>query len=93
LNENEKKILEDFREKQNYKHYRFNREELDKLKIDLTFTENFKNNKLNIYDTPCQQTVEYVKNCLLCFPEIRPLLHVLKRFLQLEKLNSSFNGN
>jgi hypothetical protein len=43
-------------------------------------------------DSPAQQAVEYIKNSLLCFPEIKPLMHVLKRFLQTSKLNSSFNG-
>ena len=26
------------------------------------------------------------------FPEIKPLIHVLKRYLQINKLNSTFNG-
>jgi hypothetical protein len=85
-------LFDKFREKENYKNYKFNSEELDKIKIDLTFIENFKN-KISMNETPCQHTVEYVKSCLICFPEIKQLLHVIKRFLQLEKLNSSFNGN
>jgi DNA polymerase sigma len=90
-------MVQVFKESQNYNFYKFNREELDKVKIDLTFVDANKNNmslinRLNSFESPSQQAVEFVKNFVLCFPEIRPLILVLKRLLQLEKLNSSFNG-
>jgi hypothetical protein len=91
INSKEVEMINQFKQSENYKNYKFNIEELEKIKIDLTFLEvKFKNN-CDI-ESPSQQAVEYVKNSLICFPEIKPLLHVLKRFLQVEKLNSSFNG-
>ena len=79
---------------ENFKNYKFNIEELEKVKIDLTFLENKFHNGEDGYETclPYQQEVEYVKNSLIFFPEIKPLIHVMKRYLQVEKLNSSFNG-
>ena len=93
----ERKVLQMFRESGNYNYYKFNREELDKVRIDLTFLDTNKNNmsvttRLSSFESPSQQAVEFVKNFVLCFPEIRPLILVLKRLLQLEKLNSSFHG-
>ena len=94
LDESEKKALEAFRQSDNFKNYKFNKDELNKLRIDLTFLNaNSLSNNSRMYESPSQQAVEFVKNYLLCFPEIRPLIHVLKRLLQVEKLNSCFNGN
>jgi hypothetical protein len=94
LDESEKKALEAFRLSDNFKIYKFNKEELNKLRIDLTFLNaNSLSINSRMYESPSQQAVEFVKNYLLCFPEIRPLIHVLKRLLQVEKLNSCFNGN
>lgn len=64
------------------------------MKIDLTFLEDKFHNGEDGYETsiPSLQAVEFVKNSLICFPEIKPIVHVMKRYLQVEKLNSSFNG-
>ncbi len=82
----------EFKQSNYYKNYKFKIEELEKVKIDLTFIDNNKQNS-NPFDSPTQQVVEYIKNSLLCFPEIKPIIHVLKRYLHSMKLNSSFNGN
>ncbi len=92
-----KKILNAFKLSDNYKYYKFNKDELDKVRIDLTFLDLNKNNmnlstRMSLFESPSLQAVEFVKNYLLCFPEIKPLIHVLKRLLQVDKLNSSFNG-
>ncbi len=63
--------------------------------MDLTFLDTNKtkdNTNTKIPENPSLQAVEFVKSYLLCFPEIKPIIHVLKRLLQIEKLNSSFNG-
>lgn len=93
LDESERSILDSFKSSQNYKDYRFDKEELEKVKIDLTFMNIGKSILgFNTFESPSQQAVDYVKNSLLCFPEIRPLMHVMKRYLQVDKLNCSFNG-
>jgi hypothetical protein len=70
-----------------YNQYKFDKEELSKIKIDITFTD-------KLSKTHCTYSaVEWVKKQLMLYPEIKPLVHVIKRHLQLNKLNSSFNGN
>lgn len=91
LDEKEIQIYEEFKNSDNYKNYKFRYEELDNVKIDLTFLDMNKS-RMQVYDSPTQQAVEYIRYSLLCFPEIKPLIHVMKRYLQIEKLNSSFNG-
>jgi predicted nucleotidyltransferase len=103
LDASERKVLEAFREGERYRLYKFNCEELNKVRIDLTFhnvngsgsvsgVNGLSNFTPRMSESPSQQAVEFIKNYLICFPEIRPLIHVLKRLLQVEKLNSSFNG-
>lgn len=76
----------DFKNSELYKDYKFDKEELNKIKIDVTFTD--KNSK-----THCTYSaVEWAKKQLFANPEIKPLVHVIKRHLQINKLNSSFNG-
>jgi DNA polymerase sigma len=48
--------------------------------------------KTNKFQTT-KNSLEWAKNTLSVYPEIKPIIHVLKRFLQTRKLNSSFNGN
>lgn len=68
--------------------YLFNIEELFKVKFDLTFLE--------ICDfadkCPSQEIVEYVNNALKKYPNIRPIMFALKRFLQSRNLNSAYKG-
>lgn len=72
-----------------FKNYKFDQEELLKIKVDLTFIE------LNKQQAKVQSTknsLDWARKTLSTHPEIKPILHVLKRYLQIKKLNSSFNG-
>jgi len=64
--------------------------ETDKIKIDLTFLDIIQKNNINNYMSTT--SVEYAKNSLILYPEIKPLLQVMKRYLQNKKMNSCFNG-
>ena len=70
-----------------YKNYQFKKEELLKIKIDVNLT----NGNSKTFST--YSSVEWAKNQIINYPEIKILLQYLKRFLQIHKLNSSFNGN
>lgn len=75
-----------------YKTYCFKKEELEKVKIDITFAEiNGKNNSFTKDQT--QMAVEFTKNNNKKFPEIGYIIKIIKRLLQIENLNHSFNGN
>ena len=73
-----------------FKKFKFEKSEVESIKFDLTFHE-IKNDeeKINI---PSQLIIEFIKNSLICYPEIKPILLVLKRYMQICKLNSSFHG-
>ena len=61
-------------------------DDLNKIKIDLTFTENekeFQNSK---------DTVNYIKNSLQDFPQIKPMLQILKRYFKIMGMNKSYTG-
>ena len=73
------------------KTYLFNFEnEILKMNFDFTFHEvnNFKEKKL----TPSQEIINYIKDVIKEYSNIRPLLLVLKRYTHIKKLNSSFHG-
>ena len=61
-------------------------DDLNKIKIDLTFTENEKEFQ-NSYDT-----VNYIKNSLQDFPQIKPMLQILKRYFKIMGMNKSYTG-
>jgi len=84
----ERKKYEEFLNSDAYKNYKFDINELHRIKVDLTFLD-FKQNK----SQTTKNSLEWAKNTLSIYPEIKPIIHVLKRFLQTRKLNSSFNGN
>jgi hypothetical protein len=69
-------------------------EEIDKIKVDFTFNKHKfdSTNKIHIYENPALQIVEYIKNSLIYFPEMKSILFVVKRILKITKLNSSYNG-
>ena len=77
--------LEEFKKSYLYQNYKFNRDDLDKIKIDLTFLETAKK-KENV------SSVELAKYHLILYPEIKPLMQVVKRFLQIKGLGACFNG-
>ena len=61
-------------------------DDLNKIKIDITFTENekeFQNSK---------DTVNYIKNSLIDFPQIKPMLQILKRYFKIMGMNKSYTG-
>ena len=87
-----------------YKNYFFDKEELEKVKIDITFLENNDSNNINNSNNnininlpdgkeSTQLAVEFTKNYVKKFPEISYVIKIIKRLLQIENLNNSFNGN
>lgn len=63
--------------------YIYSKSELLTVKIDISFVNP------SVYN---ENVVDYIKNQVKMSPEITPLIHVLKRFLTIKKLNSCFNG-
>ena len=71
--------------------YLFNFEnEILKLNFDFTFNEC--NNIKERIQIPSQEIINKIKNVIEIYPNIRPILLVLKRYMQITRLNSSFNG-
>ena len=64
----------------------FEEDDLNKIKIDITFTENEKD-FLN-----SQNTVNYIKTSLQEFPQIKPMLQILKRYFKIMEMNKSYTG-
>jgi hypothetical protein len=58
--------------------------------VDLTFIEI--NQKVNNKTQSTKTSLDWAKKTLSTYLEIKPIIHVLKRYLQIKKLNSSFNG-
>ena len=73
-----------------YSNFSFGREEIIKVKFDITFNQvkSIKNYKKI---TPLL-TVDFVKKALSQNSNIKPLLLLLKRYFKLMKLNNSFKG-
>jgi sulfur relay (sulfurtransferase) DsrF/TusC family protein len=61
---------------------------LNKFRIDLTFLDLIKKQQTNSLGS-----IDFAKNHIILFTEIKPILYVLKRLLQERNLNSAFNGN
>ena len=73
------------------KNYSFHFEnELLKLNFDFTFLEVDDINKEQII--PSQEIIHFVKNSIDVYPIIKPIILVLKRYMQINKLNSSYLG-
>lgn len=70
-----------------FKNYKFNVNELRRMKIDLTFIDSRSTNKDSM-----SKAVEFTRNSTIIYPEIKPLMRFLKRLLHVYKLNNSFNG-
>ena len=60
--------------------------ELSKMNIDLTFTQNEQEYQ------HCHQVVSYINQSLISFPIIKSLLLILKRYFKIMKMNKSFHG-
>ena len=71
--------------------YSFNFEnEILKLNFDFTFYE--VNDIKEEVSIPSQEIIKNIKKSIEIYPDIRPILLVLKRYMQITKLNSSFHG-
>lgn len=76
-----------------HKNYKFDFEkDIGTIKFDLTFFEISNQITQDTPSIPSQLVVQYIKGSLACFPEIKPIIFVLKRYMQNLKLNSSFSG-
>ena len=75
--------LMEFRKSEIFVKYEFDEEDVTKIKIDINLMENFVNTN---------EILKWVKDQLKQSPEIKPIIQVLKRYLQNKKLNSSFDG-
>ncbi len=84
------KTFENFKSSELFKNYKFDKEELLKIKVDLSFIELNKN--LIGKGVSTKNSLSWARKTLDVYPEIKPIIHVLKRYLQIKKLNSSFNG-
>ncbi len=72
----------EFKESELFYNYKFDREEINKIKIDLNFTENF----------TTSLAVNWARSQVLQNPEIRPIIQVVKRYILNNKLNDSYKG-
>ena len=61
-------------------------EDLTRIKIDITFNEN------KDFLENCEKNVEYVKNEIQKYPQIKPVLLFLKRYFKKMKMNKVFYG-
>ena len=71
--------------------YKFNFEEdILQLNFDFTFQEVEKiEDDIHI---PSLEIISFIKNSINIYKEIKPIILILKRFLKINKLNSSFHG-
>ena len=86
-----KEIIPENIQKELSETYLFNFEnEILKLNLDFTFHE--VNDIKEVESIPSQDILSYIKDKINLYPNIRPNLLVLKRYMQIAKLNSSFHG-
>lgn len=79
--------FEEFKHSESFKNFKFNKDELNKFKIDLTFLDLIKKQQNN-----SMGSIDFAKNNVQNYSEIRPILFILKRLLLERNLNSAFNG-
>ena len=65
-----------------FEKYRFDKEDINNIKIDLNFTENI----------TTSLAVTWARNQVLLYPEIKPIIQVLKRYILNNKLNDAYKG-
>ena len=71
--------------------YLFNfEEEILQLNFDFTFQE--VENMDTIIKIPSLEIINFIKGCLYMYKEIKPIILILKRYMKINKLNSSFHG-
>ena len=61
-------------------------DDMNIIKIDFTFSEKKE------YLISNMKSVEYIKNQLILFPQIKPVIQILKRFLKRQKMNEVYTG-
>ena len=61
-------------------------DDLTKIKIDLTFTESEKEFQSS------KDTVDYIKNSVVEYPQIKSMLQILKRYFKIMGMNKSYTG-
>lgn len=80
--------------------YIFNIEEIYKLNFDFTFLEIKEENQIinntindkNDINIPSLEIIKFINKNLSIYPEIRPILLILKRYMHINKLNSTYKG-
>lgn len=81
----------EFLKSETLKNYLFDKEELTKVKIDITFIDEemrLKKQIMNVQTSP----VDYIKESLIFYPEIKPIMQIIKRYLQIKKINNIYKG-
>ena len=61
-----------------------------KLNFDFTFLEVDDIDKEQII--PSQKIKKFIKDSIIIYPNIKPIILILKRYMQIQKLNSSYHG-
>jgi len=69
-----------------YLTYPFDIDEIDKIRIDITFQEKRDS------EPAITLAVKWTKTLLNTFSEIKPIVQVLKRYLKIRKLNCPYKG-
>ena len=90
LLEDDPELLEnfrDFKKSSQYKNFKFNHDELNYVRIDLTFVHFDKTQ-----ETEKMNSVMYAKIMIEQFPEVKIILKVIKRFFLIKQMNNCFSG-
>ena len=61
-----------------------------RLNFDFTFLEVDDIDKDQII--PSQKIIKFIKDSIIIYPNIKPIILILKRYMQIQKLNSSYHG-
>jgi hypothetical protein len=65
-----------------FNNYKFDKEEINKIKIDLNFTENL----------TTSLAVNWARTQVLHNQDIKPIIQVVKRYILNNKLNDAYKG-
>ena len=70
--------------------YKYDLEEIKKLKFDITFFEiNEKDKNIKL---PSEQILEFIKENINLYPCIIDIIYIMKRYIQAQELNLSYKG-
>lgn len=73
-----------FKETTYYREYLFENDELDYIKLDVTFGHFSK--------SVTKQQVDYIQKAIFDYPQIKPIIKIIKRILNLCNMNNSYTG-